>query len=135
LLFTFFLHMLPPPPRSTLFPYTTLFRSLNCLSGFRERATRCFVKETTPSTAKDSGGYWLFLRKAGEIGPCAHSCARLISVLPSDDDRSEPCIPDRKSISGYFEHPFLHGDLPTSIGFSRSARMDARSNLRYSRSE
>src|SRR5437867_7322867 len=27
--------MLPPPPRSTLFPYTTLFRSLGVVSGPR----------------------------------------------------------------------------------------------------
>src|SRR5207249_6940681 len=73
--------------------------SLNCLSGFRERATRCFVKETTPSTAKDSGGYWLFLRKAGEIGPCAHSCARLISVLPSEDRKSTRLNSSHVSIS------------------------------------
>src|SRR5688572_32553564 len=26
--------MLPPPPRPTLFPYTTLFRSLNAILGF-----------------------------------------------------------------------------------------------------
>src|SRR5207245_11397512 len=29
--FSFFLLMLPPPPRSTLFPYTTLFRSRQAL--------------------------------------------------------------------------------------------------------
>src|SRR5207245_9021705 len=27
----FFLFMIPPPPTSTLFPYTTLFRSWTCL--------------------------------------------------------------------------------------------------------
>src|SRR5699024_12520918 len=32
-LFSFFLYTLPPPPRSTLFPYTTLFRSNGALTG------------------------------------------------------------------------------------------------------
>src|SRR5437867_12749250 len=35
--------MLPPPPRSTLFPYTTLFRSV--LMAAFEDANPCFLKE------------------------------------------------------------------------------------------
>src|SRR5438876_1254332 len=34
--------MIPPPPRSTLFPYTTLFRSkTTCPLPFKEGATTC----------------------------------------------------------------------------------------------
>src|SRR5438046_3777224 len=32
--------MIPPPPRSTLFPYTTLFRSLEGIEGVRKPARR-----------------------------------------------------------------------------------------------
>src|SRR2546430_17616969 len=49
LIFCFFFLMIRPPPRSTLFPYTTLFRSLDrgqlgppCLFGRRGRP-RCDV--------------------------------------------------------------------------------------------
>jgi|SRR5215471_1060632 len=37
--------------------------ALNWLIGFSDRAIRCFVKKTIPTTAKGSGGYWLFLTK------------------------------------------------------------------------
>src|SRR5437763_13376645 len=32
--------MIPPPPRSTLFPYTTLFRSWNCWRDFARAAPK-----------------------------------------------------------------------------------------------
>src|SRR3989337_2766281 len=38
----FFFLMIRRPPRSTLFPYTTLFRSLNSSHGSRRRHTRCY---------------------------------------------------------------------------------------------
>src|SRR5947209_17058687 len=48
--------MIPLPPRSTLFPYTTLFRSRYCRlldtkdwAGWREIFTDDFVSDTTPS--------------------------------------------------------------------------------------
>src|SRR5207237_8326017 len=37
-LFHFFFLIFPRPPRSTLFPYTTLFRSSTCLAGCARRA-------------------------------------------------------------------------------------------------
>src|SRR5438876_11852231 len=37
--FSFFFLMIRRPPRSTLFPYTTLFRSVRC--GWRSAASRC----------------------------------------------------------------------------------------------
>src|SRR5205814_5247296 len=41
----FFLLSLPPPPRSTLFPYTTLFRSLM-------RASGAFFKNAMPNAGR-----------------------------------------------------------------------------------
>src|SRR6266566_3786480 len=55
--------------------------SLRCLTGFSGRAITCFVKKATPTTAKDSGGYWLFQTRESDIGLCAYSRARLILEL------------------------------------------------------
>src|SRR5437588_1544808 len=40
LIFFFFFLMIRRPPRSTLFPYTTLFRSRSAMSGAREKTRR-----------------------------------------------------------------------------------------------
>src|SRR5438034_6839815 len=42
LFFFFFFLMIRPPPRSTLFPYTTLFRSIVLVSSFALAITACF---------------------------------------------------------------------------------------------
>ena len=41
----FFFLMIRRPPRSTLFPYTTLFRSKEEGEGWRECRSRCKIKE------------------------------------------------------------------------------------------
>src|SRR2546429_6621407 len=45
--------MIRRPPRSTLFPYTTLFRSLYCLADGRARTSTelAIVADVSPSTA------------------------------------------------------------------------------------
>src|SRR5206468_12542510 len=43
-LFLFFFLMLRPPPRSTLFPYTTLFRSIRWLHEHRCRGLICHAR-------------------------------------------------------------------------------------------
>src|SRR5438067_11985900 len=52
--FLFFFFMLRRPPRSTLFPYTTLFRSMRC----RPIAIECFgfVPDTSMKTRSNSSG-------------------------------------------------------------------------------
>src|SRR5439155_23801022 len=42
-----FLYSTPPPPRSTLFPYTTLFRSLPLLGGGEPAHSPCPVMAST----------------------------------------------------------------------------------------
>src|SRR5206468_11676603 len=49
----FFFSLIPPPPRSTLFPYTTLFRSTSPWS--------------TPRTSPDKGSYTTY---AARLCPC-----------------------------------------------------------------
>src|SRR5258705_10886952 len=45
---SFFFLMIRRPPRSTLFPYTTLFRSLRPHGGARRRAVRCPLRRQCP---------------------------------------------------------------------------------------
>src|ERR1019366_6443894 len=49
LLFFFFFLMIRRPPRSTLFPYTTLFRSIGCGAGARNRPLQ---EEAHPQDAR-----------------------------------------------------------------------------------
>src|SRR5438874_13502212 len=62
LLLYFFFLILRPPPRSTLFPYTTLFRSRRapCDSRFalRAKAFRVYVSTTASKTTGEEW-YWL----------------------------------------------------------------------------
>src|SRR5207253_11398834 len=44
LLFSFLFSMLPPPPRSTLFPYTTLFRSSAAVTSTAKSSQRSLAK-------------------------------------------------------------------------------------------
>src|SRR5437868_12529567 len=49
-----FLLIIPPPPRSTLFPYTTLFRSLHhLLTGRRYPSVQCLPHR--PASGSDNG--------------------------------------------------------------------------------
>src|SRR3972149_8473576 len=48
--FLFFFLMIRRPPRSTLFPYTTLFRSATCA---RPQWSRCTVDSTCPTSRSE----------------------------------------------------------------------------------
>src|SRR2546426_11164685 len=54
LLFFFFFLMIRRPPRSTLFPYTTLFRSPRSLSDTSARATRRSRMQKSPASSGTS---------------------------------------------------------------------------------
>src|SRR5438067_7383587 len=47
----FFFSMIPRPPRSTLFPYTTLFRSLSAFSAAERRAVSMTARDQEEYTA------------------------------------------------------------------------------------
>src|SRR2546429_9116945 len=55
-LFFFFL-MIRRPPRSTLFPYTTLFRSAECPYGSARAATRLDRDFESETVALENGGW------------------------------------------------------------------------------
>src|SRR5467141_1367840 len=104
LLFFFFFLMIRRPPRSTLFPYTTLFRSLR-LRGFpRVRSAR----------AASPGG---------PANPASHP---LLGLARAALGRSR--VPDRVSL---VQHPaLLAGPHPRAEGADRTdGRSSARSDL------
>src|SRR5687768_17960379 len=49
--------MIRPPPRSTLFPYTTLFRSFPVLPG-KEDAVHALAKEMAGSRSKEASEFY-----------------------------------------------------------------------------
>src|SRR5690606_41829798 len=64
-----FFFVVPRPPRSTLFPYTTLFRS---------RVTwpwRCWICETLRSTSKLTTSSWRRLFSAERVGVSSPACS------------------------------------------------------------
>src|SRR3712207_8103928 len=65
--------MIRRPPRSTLFPYTTLFRSTGAPSPAARSRTRCAAPDTPtrPATADDHGRPRLRLRSTSSGGGVA----------------------------------------------------------------
>src|SRR3712207_6924436 len=63
-MFCFFFLMIRRPPRSTLFPYTTLFRS-NAVPGLDERQERCHSRRRCASALVRGGGH--VIRQAGNV--------------------------------------------------------------------
>src|SRR5438876_5042674 len=66
--------MIRRPPRSTLFPYTTLFRSKN--SGFHPGAARSFDASTPLCAGVNSGDGAVFCARGGVRGSAAAALAR-----------------------------------------------------------
>src|SRR3712207_8204535 len=80
--------MIRRPPRSTLFPYTTLFRSVVCVRGsvpFRTRVAPRFDYGTRPHTVRMSGEVALFESRDVSLA--------LTATVPLEADGPE----DRKS--------------------------------------
>src|SRR5687768_17908669 len=85
----FFL-LLPRPPRSTLFPYTTLFRSYNDLAAAKEQA-------------KETGKPILVVVRCI---PCEH-CAGLDQDVVKPDPATKKLMEDRKSTRLNSSHGYI----------------------------
>src|SRR5690348_17659354 len=78
MLCAFFFLMIPRPPRSTLFPYTTLFRSLGFLLPGAETG------EILPLLLRPVGQFlFLFLQESGVAGGRLHRSEEHTSELQS----------------------------------------------------
>src|SRR5256884_7330486 len=64
--FIFFFLMIRRPPRSTLFPYTTLFRSLGFLTRRLCRDAKIIVEELAPRAHRESVAGWLQMQNRSE---------------------------------------------------------------------
>src|SRR5438876_3567653 len=94
--------MIRPPPRSTLFPYTTLFRSGSACSRFSSRSTCC----SGPATATRSEEH------TSELQSPVHLVCRLLlekkNVTLLDDQHASK---DVYAALVVLEHPLLRGDV------------------------
>src|SRR5689334_24475723 len=90
--------MIRRPPRSTLFPYTTLFRSLQVVVGLQQRRTKLYDdpawqllssldrKSTRLNSSHSSISYAVFCLKKKKKHEVVDLCPLLL--IPADDDRS-----------------------------------------------
>src|SRR3712207_8924540 len=82
--------MIRRPPRSTLFPYTTLFRSIETArEAARQLVTLLENKNNTLPLAKDA--------KVAVIGPNADNVYNLLGDYTAPQERSNVTTIDRKS--------------------------------------
>src|SRR5256884_1982212 len=92
----FFFLMIRRPPRSTLFPYTTLFRSAPL---FHEATTRSCKPRTNKASKARSTSSWPVLRSSGTHG---HH-----SVTDPDFSPNPASILDRKSTRLNSSHGYI----------------------------
>src|SRR6516165_1615083 len=110
--FFFFFLMIRRPPRSTLFPYTTLFRSPSAPPGRRSppasstAARRCFRpgrdrKSTRLNSSDSQISYAVFCLKKKKV------LANLVSRLSLDNDHAPSALVVCRARSGGSCHPHL----------------------------
>src|SRR5205823_11949680 len=81
-IFCFFFSLIPPPPRSTLFPYTTLFRSTP-----RPRRSRCSRPRSAAPARSPTSAAWSCPTTSAAAAP---SCsAATSSATRSEEHTSE----------------------------------------------
>src|SRR2546430_3405796 len=95
----FFFLMIRRPPRSTLFPYTTLFRSLEIIPEWRVineclrvgRGELIDRKSTRLNSSHSQISYAVFcLKKKKPVGPRLRSPLRMAATSPSEPARGLP---------------------------------------------
>src|SRR4051794_41682562 len=99
--------MLPRPPRSPLFPYTTLFRSREAAFMAAARATGCPILLHLHGTGFDGRIAWFIERAAATVVPCEdRKSTRLNSSHPSIS-YAVFCLKKKKKL------PNTYGNGPT----------------------
>src|SRR5438477_10455031 len=77
----FFFLMIRRPPRSTLFPYTTLFRSRDLIQGSAARLAQANPAEVLKALASDDGGVGLRDRKSTRLNSSHMSISYAVFCL------------------------------------------------------
>src|SRR3712207_7982264 len=97
-MFLFFL-MIRRPPRSTLFPYTTLFRSASCAGLCARRMVRRFFRGR-PIASSNSGSGITFLRSeehTSELQSRQYLVCRLLLEKKNDEPMKQAAIPGQNA--------------------------------------
>src|SRR5574341_1689862 len=131
--FVFFFLMIPRPPRSTLFPYTTLFRSGVPVDLPREMIGRAMVVRKTERIDVEcvvrgyvSGSGWLDYQKTGEI-----SGNKLMAGLEESQELPEPIFtPTTKAHEGH-DLPITYKDVVEMTGQQAANAMKVRALAVY----
>src|SRR5438034_8123534 len=89
--------MIPRPPRSTLFPYTTLFRSeRHRNNGMVRRAPRNCT--TMPRGYRHGGASLVQRRVEGQISSASHRCS---TFSPAREDRKSTRLNSSHTVISY----------------------------------
>src|SRR2546430_13135123 len=93
MIFFFFFLMIRRPPRSTLFPYTTLFRSITtatAISTCTSSPTRRTPSAATPSIARD--------RKSTRLNSSHSQISYAVFCLKKKNKHHHPCQPHTQQL-------------------------------------
>src|SRR5260370_17656207 len=98
--------MIRRPPRSTLFPYTTLFRSLLLARGIRAQALDCFrrVAQLVPNSTLGRLNRAKVLQDEGKLAE-AESCLRRTIALDQASSEAHPFLGNILRELGRFTYP------------------------------
>src|SRR5258708_19120058 len=99
--------MIRRPPRSTLFPYTTLFRSL-----FAFECEHGFLPDTREHRSARGGRHLIFVgtvvNSVGKLGPKLDRSEEHTSELQSPDHLVCRLLLEKKKIQGHLIDALLH---------------------------
>src|SRR5215471_10901941 len=112
--FFFFFLMIRRPPRSTLFPYTTLFRSLGGTAALRGRASREMMIH--PFGYRDSARFW-------EVAADPELAFRVNALLGGTPAYRDFCEGDQPRLAAAFDRWVVRKLLNPSTAFFREGRV------------
>src|SRR2546422_6988035 len=97
--------MIRRPPRSTLFPYTTLFRSLRCRSAAARRAATLLRTTSRRCISSTSSGWLRSEEHTSELQSRLHLVCRLLLEKKKESGRDE--IGEQRQVHHRASAPYL----------------------------
>src|SRR5438876_6465567 len=99
--------MIRRPPRSTLFPYTTLFRSLTQLQGMKARSVPAEIHRVSMLTGATYVGTWERSEEhTSELQSPVHLVCRLLLEKKKKKHNTDKIRVDENTIEGIFSNTF-----------------------------